>query len=130
MNELHPRTLLPIASANFFRGIIGLCFLILFSSASRANSSFTSESKLISEVNERISFALAHSKLKLDGPNCYNSVLFSLGIAQGLYFDDFEYWAGSPLCHNVGGSTQKNDLIHIQRLDPEVNRFESVLSVS
>lgn len=77
------------------------------------------------ESNERILYTLASPRLKVEGPNCYNSVLFSLGIAQGLYFDDFAYWAGSPLCNPVVGNPAVNDLIHIRRLDQEVNRFES-----
>jgi hypothetical protein len=65
-------------------------------------------------INERVLFALSHTKPMHSGPNCYNSALFSLGIAQGLHFDLFDLWMSSPICQRIDGKPHVNDLIHIQ----------------
>jgi len=54
----------------------------------------------------------------VDGPNCWNSVLFSLGANQTLRFsqNEMDYWMKSPLCKKREGKPLPGDLVNLSYL--------------
>lgn len=75
---------------------------------------FVSLAIALSSQGSRITDLLESRYSKIDGPNCYNSALYALGISSGLYFstNEIDIWLNSPLCKNIEKSQiQKGDLI-------------------
>lgn len=86
-------------------------------------SNLACETELTSHLPERIAFTLKHPFLKAEGPNCWNSVLYSKGLDQGLYISDIEFWFSSPLCKAVKGPAIPGDIINIRRKNKATGFF-------
>lgn len=68
----------------------------------------------------KISYLLKKRDLKINGPNCYNSVMYLAGIVPGIYFStgEIEIWLQSSLCQNITSKeARQGDFISFQNLE-------------
>lgn len=77
--------------------------------------------ELTGHLPNRIQEMLKIKETVTDGPNCWNSVLFSLGANQKLRFsqDEMDFWMRSPLCEKRKGSPKPGDLVNVHYIYPD-----------
>lgn len=76
--------------------------------------------ELTSYLPNRIQEMLKIKNTVTDGPNCWNSVLFSLGANQRLRFSqsEMDFWMKSPLCEKKSGVPAPGDLVNVSYIYP------------
>lgn len=89
----------------------------------------TSIGAQVLSADHQMNFLLSKAYPAYDGPNCWNSVLFSKGISPGIYYSDgeIEFWLQSPLCEEVK-KPQKGDVVDISRLSDSGQDYSSTHS--